>query len=199
MTKAGGCKTTVMTDKEIQILKECLDIVQDIVKSACARLAAMPSMGQMEVEGLASLILDKAPSRLEHNGMVGKPGNEIRAFLWKCAKGDVRNVYRKARRVLSRRAAVSEIERLACGSEEDFCESREDMARQAVHHLLDSAPHDVRLLCQVYMENGSFDAASAELGWSKGRIYRTKKAAENFFRKNCIFRGGFFELATFGR
>lgn len=183
-----------MTQKEINVFNEYQSIIVDVVDSVCCLMASIKEIGNREIDDFSSTLLSKAPGVLIEKGMVGKPAGEVRAYLLVFFKNDLRNAYRKQSRMIKRSASVESMDELACEAPPEFCESSEQLAKKAVATLLARCPLEVKQLCEVYMNHGSFDAAIQQLGWSKGKVYRTKQAAEAFFRKNCKSCGGFFEV-----
>lgn len=157
------------------------------------RFISLTSFGNAAAGDLKSLVLNEAADVLIDDKMSEKPDNEARAYLLHYYKLKMLNFARKEKRRTSGTCQASDCEAELQDDSQTFVESDAALSRMTVHAVLQKAPEDVRALCEVFMRRGSFDAALSELGWSKGKVYRTKQAAEAFFRKNCISCGGFFE------
>lgn len=187
-----------MTINEIALYNAQLDNIRQVALHLHPLVLSTRGLTEEDYEDICQQLHLEAPALiLEQYEGDREAADRVRAFLF----GIFRNRVRDRKKQLTRREAFvdiyatpEDIDREG-KQEYSFCESSGDMAKFALESVLPAAELQIRELCHAYLEFGSWDAAGRSLGWSNGRIERTKKKAIAFFREKIVYSGGFFDIA----
>ena len=181
-----------MTDKETSIFKKYQKTIIHVQNSIVRKYESFKNVGNKASDEISSDILRRSASIIIEKRLENKPEDEVKKFLSRWFNNVIRNLYRKEIRVVSRTASQDELDALE-SENTPLEEDSTTMAKLSLAYALKDCSRDILALCKVYLEFRSFDAAIRILGWSKGKIYRTKEAMEALFRKKIVSCGGFFE------
>lgn len=182
-----------MTEKETTVFNKYKAIILHVQSLIKRKYESYRIVGNKASDEISSDILNLSARTIIEKGVEEKPDTEVRAFLYTWFRNTSQNLYRKEKRRIEKSVPQEALDNLEDETGSSYEESSERLARYSLGVALKGSSNDIKALCKVHLEHGSFDAAIRELGWSKGKVYRTKRAVKALFGKKIISCGGYFE------